>query len=388
MVAIQGRTALSLNGTTDAIGAWYDQVRAFPLDADAGGVLMRASGVRLYRERYRCWRRLAGSLAAGHYDRRLAGTVRLTLRDDALVFTGPRGAKTISFHRLTGVTIESNTVIVGVARRPAYFFRFAGGVGKCWEDALRSALDAYHAPARIKAYYPRLLFAEDNARQNRCARVRPVADFPATERDGSARPLLFTLLGPVVRGLIYPRLPVTVHGRHHVPATGPAVILPNHGSFLDAILLGAALDRPIGFMTKNSEFRDPAMAFLLRRLYAFPVRRYAVDAQAVRNARRIVAGGRLLGLFPEGERSWDGRMLPLRRGALRLLLTFGVPIVPVGIAGAYPVMPRWTHRPRPHPVTIRFGVPIHLPPLAPGRHTPVVIAALDHLLRRRIADLL
>ena len=384
-VSVRDRTALTVNGTTAPIGVWYDRIRAITPAPDSAGVLLNAHGVCCFRERFYRWGRLADGLHTGFYRRSPVDHGCLTLKKDALVFAGLRRVFQIPFSRLTGVTIESNVVIVGVARRAPLFFRFAGGVGKCWEDALRSALDDHCRPAVISAYYPRVRTADGD---EPIRRTDPLpAPSPSMAADGG-NPVAFALLGPVVRRLIYPMLPVTVHGRHHVPAAGGAVIVSNHGSFLDAILLGAALLRLIRFMAKDSEFHQPLLAVVLRQLRAFPVRRYAVDAQAVRNARRIVFGGHLLGLFPEGERSWDGRLLPLRHGALRLLLTLGAPIVPTGISGAYPVMPRWTHRPRTHPVSIRFGAPVHLPPLPPGCHTPAVIAALERLLRRRITALL
>jgi 1-acyl-sn-glycerol-3-phosphate acyltransferase len=141
-------------------------------------------------------------------------------------------------------------------------------------------------------------------------------------------------------------------------------------------------------MAKDSEFGSPVLGTIQCRLRAFPVRRHAVDAQAVRTAVRIVQNDHLLGLFPEGERTWDGQGLPLRRGALRFLLSLGVPMVPVGITGTYDMMPRWTHRIRRHAVTIRFGAPIHLPALAPGLQTTEAIGALDRLLKRCMGDLL
>jgi 1-acyl-sn-glycerol-3-phosphate acyltransferase len=378
--------AVRIAGDTAPLSTWYDRITAMPLTPTADGVLMSASGVRLYREHYAGWRRLADGLSAGRYARRWLDNGRLVLRADALCFVGRRRTLTLPLPDLAGVTIESNTVIVSVRRRHALFFRFAGGIGKCWEDALRKTLDDHHRPAVITTYYPRLRLDTEDARGARPCASRPGAPLTMTPLHG--RPLLFALLRSLVRHLVYRHLPVVVHGRRHVPSAGAAVVLANHGSLLDAILLGAALPRPIRFMAKDSEFDNPLLAGILSHLRAFPVRRHAVDAHAVRTARRIVQNDHILGLFPEGERTWDGRRLPLRRGALRLLLSLGVPLIPVGIAGTYAMMPRWTHRIRRHPVTIRFGAPIQLPALASGLQTDEAITALDHLLQRCMADLL
>lgn len=142
------------------------------------------------------------------YQRRCEDRGRLTLTETALIFKGHLGTRTFPLARVTGVTIESNTVIVGLHRSAAHFFRFAGGTGKRWEDTLR-------------------------------------------------------------------RMP-----------------------------------------------------------------------------------------------------------------SLGVPLVPVGISGSYTALPRWTHHLRRGPVTVRFGPPVHLPPLPPHRQTDGVIKALEELLRRRIQALI
>ena len=111
------------------------------------------------------------------------------------------------------------------------------------------------------------------------------------------------------------------------------------------------------------------MAWLAPRVGAVPVRRFRVDPQAVRVALRLIGRGKGVGVFPEGERSWDGMLQPLRRGTIKLLLKAGVPVIPCGIVGTYEIFPRWGHMnwlkvgPGREPVTIRYGAPIHL-----GKH--------------------
>jgi len=160
-------------------------------------------------------------------------------------------------------------------------------------------------------------------------------------------------------------LPLRIEGQDHLPRQGPMILAANHSSFLDAILLAALAPRPVAFMTKNSQFAHPALFHILRWAGAFPVRRYTTDPLAVRNALRILRRGRVLGLFPEGERCWDDRMQPFKRTTVRLMLAAGAPVVPVGIRGAYGLMPRWSTRIRRVPVAIRFGAPLHLPVVAP-----------------------
>ena len=68
-----------------------------------------------------------------------------------------------------------------------------------------------------------------------------------------------------------------------------------------------------------------------------------------------------MGVYPEGERSWDARLQPFRRGTVRLLLKAGVPIIPCGVAGSYDVWPRWSKTIRRRRVRVEFGQPIRWP---------------------------
>jgi len=169
------------------------------------------------------------------------------------------------------------------------------------------------------------------------------------------------ILKPIGRLVIKSLLTPDVRGIEHIPGKGPAVVISNHESFLDSVILGFLSPRTIWFMAKNSEYRNGFMKWFLRHACSFPVRRYTVDVLAVRNAFRIAKAGHLLGIFPEGERTWDGEMLPFRIGAIRLILALGVPVIPVGIAGTYGLMPRWTSTIRRAPVRLTFGEALNLP---------------------------
>ena len=141
-------------------------------------------------------------------------------------------------------------------------------------------------------------------------------------------------------------------------------------------------------MTKNSQFDHRLLDRFLVWARAFPVRRYTTDAVAVRNALRILAAREVLGLFPEGERCWDGRLQPFKRTTLRLMLAAGVPVVPVGISGAYPLMPRWSSGVRRGTVTLRFGAPLDLPTLDVRNQSPHQILAAGEKLRSAILELI
>jgi len=163
-----------------------------------------------------------------------------------------------------------------------------------------------------------------------------------------------------------------IEGLHNVPATGPFMLVANHQSNLDPILIQASCPRIVATMAKSSQFNVPLFGPWIRRLYAFPVRRYQVDPQSVRTALRLLATGRAIAIYMEGERTWDGRMLPPRAGTTRLVLKAGVPVVPCAIRGAYDAWPRWARTPQRRPVTVAFGPPLSFP-------------RLDHRDQREIA---
>lgn len=154
-----------------------------------------------------------------------------------------------------------------------------------------------------------------------------------------------------------------VHGKEHVPEEGPFLLIANHQSYLDPVLIQAVVDRPLYTMAKSTEFSNPLIGGLLKRLKSFPVRRFEIDPQAVRIVLRHLEAGRGVGIYLEGERTWDGRLKPPRLGTIRLILRAGVPVVPCGISGAYDVWPRWHRKIQRGTVRIRFGPPMRFPEL-------------------------
>ncbi len=151
---------------------------------------------------------------------------------------------------------------------------------------------------------------------------------------------------------------MVVEGRDNVPTSGPFFLIPNHQSILDPILVQALCPRRVHSMTKSTQFGSRLMYWLLPRIGAFPTRRYRIDPQTVRTALRLLEDGEGVGIYAEGERSWDGRLQPLKRGTIRLILKAGVPVIPCGIVGSYDVWPRWSKRPRRANVRISYGEPL------------------------------
>jgi 1-acyl-sn-glycerol-3-phosphate acyltransferase len=152
---------------------------------------------------------------------------------------------------------------------------------------------------------------------------------------------------------------VRVEGKDNLPKNGPFVVVANHQSYLDPILVQVSCWRPLHTLAKSTQFAQGGfMGWVMPRINAIPTRRYCIDPQAVRVLLRRLEEGEGVGVYPEGERSWDASLQPFRRGTIRVLLKAGAPIVPCGIVGSYDVWPRWSRVIRRRPVRIVFGEPI------------------------------
>jgi 1-acyl-sn-glycerol-3-phosphate acyltransferase len=193
------------------------------------------------------------------------------------------------------------------------------------------------------------------------------------------------LILPLVEALFRVLFTYDCVGEENVPDSGPALVVANHPSYLDPILLSLQVRRPIRFMAWDALFRVPLLGSLIRAFGAFPVdTRRGRGRDAYAKARALIEKGQVVGLFPEGGRSRTGWMEPtLREGAARLVLETGAPLVPATIAGAYRAWPHYQSLPRPARIRVRFHDPIDP---APYRAMPEAegIAALIAELRRRV----
>jgi 1-acyl-sn-glycerol-3-phosphate acyltransferase len=172
----------------------------------------------------------------------------------------------------------------------------------------------------------------------------------------------------LVRGIVSPlfRLYFRMHvsGAGCIPAEGAAIVAPNHKSFWDSFFIGVCTRRHVRFMAKT-ELIQARYGKLLVRLGAFPVRRGQADEDALETARIILSQGGLLALFPEGTRIRDPDNLGNpRRGAGRLALETGAPLVPCAITGTEKIFRGGV--PVPRRVQVAFSPPIQVAELPAG----------------------
>lgn len=192
---------------------------------------------------------------------------------------------------------------------------------------------------------------------------------------GVSRPLyavVRAILTPLLRGYFRMR----VSGAEHIPASGAAIVVPNHKSFWDSFFVALCTRRHLRFMAK-SELIEGRFGRLLVRLGAFPVRRGESDEDALRTAREILRQGELLALFPEGTRVRDPETLGApRRGAARLALEAGAPLVPAALTGTDHLFAG--PFPKPKRVQVAFAEPI------PVEELPATPETASELIEERV----
>ena len=155
-----------------------------------------------------------------------------------------------------------------------------------------------------------------------------------------------------------------VEGRENVPLTGPLILVANHVHVLDPILLVFSFPRWITFIAKEELFRSLFLRFWLRWAGSLPLQRDGKVTEKQRileDARKALEKGLILGMFPEGGRSHDGKLRKGKAGSAVIASKADVPLLPVGVAGTDRVHGiSWLWK-RPH-IVVKVGKPFKLPP--------------------------
>jgi 1-acyl-sn-glycerol-3-phosphate acyltransferase len=138
---------------------------------------------------------------------------------------------------------------------------------------------------------------------------------------------------------------VRIEGVQRVPASGPLLVVANHQSFLDPVPIGLAFPRRLIYLARKSLFRNPVFGWIIRSLNAVPIDQDGIGKEGIRTILEQLRLGKAVLVFPEGERTWNGRMNTLKPGVHLLIKRTQAPIIPVGIAGAYDAWPRWKKYP-------------------------------------------
>src|SRR5512134_284984 len=207
-------------------------------------------------------------------------------------------------------------------------------------------------------------------------RRAPVERFPPVYR--ACRGIADLLL----RGLFDLR----VEGAERLPAAGAFILAANHHNYLDGVVLGVAVPRPIAFLVMPRVFQaTPLHPPFHRRIGSIPVRLERPDPGAIKRVLQVLDAGRVVGIFPEGPFSQEGRLVQGQPGAAMVALRAGVPVIPAAIEGTYEALRgRRFYLPRRRPLAVRFGEPIHF---GRPRRGPLRRTERDEVTRRIMSEI-
>jgi 1-acyl-sn-glycerol-3-phosphate acyltransferase len=174
-----------------------------------------------------------------------------------------------------------------------------------------------------------------------------------------------------------------VLGRENIPRGGAVIIAPNHISYLDPPLVGAAVPRACVFMARHDLWDNPILNWLLPYLGAFPVKRGEPDRSAIRRSVTALSEGRALILFPEGTRSSDGTLQAGEAGVALIVQKSRAPVVPCAVFGSNRMMTPGEKGIRRAKLRVVFGAPIHF---ADGQPRDEILNKIMTAIARLIDD--
>lgn len=201
----------------------------------------------------------------------------------------------------------------------------------------------------------------------------------------------------IARGLVRPLLLVVyrprIRGAHRIPDEGPVILASNHPAGADTVFMPVQVGRVVHFLAKADFFAGTglltrALAAFLRAVKAIPVDRHGGSASgaAVDAALEVLARSQVVGIYPEGTRSPDGRLYRGKTGVVRIALASGALIVPVAMVGSFEAQRGRRFVPRRHPrMQTLIGSPVHVSELMEDTRTPdpdAVRRATDEVMRR------
>jgi 1-acyl-sn-glycerol-3-phosphate acyltransferase len=179
-----------------------------------------------------------------------------------------------------------------------------------------------------------------------------------------------------------PYFHLQAEGAENIPTGRPAILACNHLSFIDSLTLPLFAEGPVYFLGKADYWDSWRTAWFFKGTGVVPVKRETKGGDgALETGVEILSRGDLVGIYPEGTRSPDGRLYRGKTGPVRMALEARVPIVPVGVIGTDKAMPTGSYLPRREPITIRYGRPLDLSRYYDDREDPFVLrSATDELM--------
>ncbi len=138
---------------------------------------------------------------------------------------------------------------------------------------------------------------------------------------------------------------IRIQGRRNIPKSGPVLLVSNHQSMFDPVIIGLASPRYLTYLARSSLFKHRIFAIIIRILGAFPIDR-DFGKKGLNETLALLHDNRAVLVFPEGERTHDGQIEPFKAGISLIIKKMEMPIIPVGLTGAFAAWPRTRRWPR------------------------------------------
>jgi 1-acyl-sn-glycerol-3-phosphate acyltransferase len=283
------------------------------------------------------------------------GKGRLLIGAKNFVFITSTKILDFQIGNLTCVTTDGSEFQFRIRGQPFYQIRFLQESPLKYEILFRKLLSEYYGRHKIPEYQPQIRFQPPQP-PSEIIKIAPSQPPSENLPDRLFKNILLWFLRNIL--LIWVR--VTIKGAEYLPGASPFFLIANHGSIFDPFILLAFLDRRIAFLTKSTSFGNPLARFVLKIGRAIPTTRYQTDPMAVRHICEALNLGIPVGIFPEGERCWDGKMQNFKMSVIRVLLALRMPVVMVSIEKSFSFMPRWASFPKKQNITITVKPPLSL----------------------------
>lgn len=194
--------------------------------------------------------------------------------------------------------------------------------------------------------------------------------------------MLYSFLKIVLPWVFFPFIKVEIKGLSNIPAQGPVVLISNHSSNWDPLILGIYLPRKLSFMAKEELFKTFFLGLIVRSLGAIPVKRGAADRNAIRKSIKVLEEGKVLSMFPEGTRSKTGEVKEFQPGAVMIAYKGNANIVPVGLRNTSNIGKGLFTK-----ININIGDPIDLNQFGYEKLTGEKLEEISKLLQNKVIGL-
>jgi 1-acyl-sn-glycerol-3-phosphate acyltransferase len=296
------------------------------------------------------------------------GNVLLT--NKRMIFNNGKEQRSWKLEDLRCVTTNSKYFEFKVKDEPFYQLHFLEETALKYDECIKKILERFYKEnfyKEIIEFQPKIIFRNSKVEKKTVRISKKISSF--TDRKSSnvqlnVATLWENILGGFIKFVfrqffkIYNKTKII--GEENIPKTGPFIILINHEGYFDPMILMSYFKRKVSFLTKNTAYSSGFLRWVMKFFRSIPVRRYEIDPSVIRNIMKILSRGDAIGIFPEGERTWDGEMLPFKRGTLKFLIVSKMPIIVCKIEGSYHFLPRWEHKIMRWKVTAKINKPISL----------------------------